>query len=66
MAGKRVKEMHDMERLVSDFCTENAFEVRLSYHMPEGYETAYRCEVDAGEIEQKVGMTMVDIDTEEY
>lgn len=33
--------MHDIERLVSNFCAEHALEVRLSYHMPEGYEAAF-------------------------
>lgn len=33
--------MHDIERLVADFCAEYALEVRVSYHMPEGYETAF-------------------------
>lgn len=33
--------MHDIERLVSDFCAEHALEVRVSYHMPEGYEAAF-------------------------
>lgn len=33
--------MRDIKRLVSDLCTKNALKVRLSYHMPEGYKTAF-------------------------
>lgn len=33
--------MHDIERLISEFCEEHALEVRVSYRMPEGYESAF-------------------------